>query len=41
MLCMPCSSQIISEMVPEMHTVEKFDFLKPVNHSQMVVKLLS
>ena len=23
--CMPCSSQIISEMQPEIHTVEKFD----------------
>ena len=23
--CMPCSSLIISEMLPEIHTVEKFD----------------
>ena len=24
---MPCSSQIISEMLPEIHTMKKFDFL--------------
>ena len=24
--CMPCSSQIISEMLPESHTMEKSDF---------------
>ena len=29
--CMPCSSLIISEMLPEIHTMEKFDFLKSVN----------
>ena len=23
---MPCSSQIINDMLPEIHTVEKFDF---------------
>ena len=27
--CMPCFSQIISEMLPEIHAMEKFDFLKP------------
>ena len=26
--CMPCSSRIISEMLPDIHTMEKFDFLK-------------
>ena len=24
--CMPCSSQIISEMLPEIHTTEKYYF---------------
>ena len=32
--CMLCSSQIISEMLPEIHTVEKCYFLKPIIHSQ-------
>ena len=34
--CMPCSSQIISEMLPEIHTMQKFDFLKPILHSQII-----
>ena len=34
--CMPCSSQIINEMLPEIHTVEKFDFLKAMIHSQII-----
>ena len=34
--CMPCSPQIISEMIPEIHTVQKFDFLKTLIHSQIV-----
>ena len=28
---MECSSQMISEMLPEIHTLEKFDFLKKYN----------
>ena len=28
--------QIVSEMLPEIHTVEKFDFLKPIIHSQIM-----
>ena len=36
MHCMPCYSQIISEMLPEIHTMEKCDFLKPVIHSQII-----
>ena len=27
---MPCSCKIISELVPEIHTMEKCNFLKPV-----------
>ena len=34
--CMPCSSQMISEMLPEIHTVEKCDFLKPIIHFQII-----
>ena len=34
--CMPCSSQIISEMLPIIHTMEKFDFLKSTMHSQII-----
>ena len=34
--CMPCSSQIISEMLPEIHTMEKFDFVKYIIHSQII-----
>ena len=34
--CMPCSSRIISEMLPEIHIVEKCDFLKPIIHSQII-----
>ena len=32
-LCMPCSSQIVGEMQPEIHIIEKRDFLKPIIHS--------
>ena len=28
---MPCSSQTISEVLPEIHTVEKFDFLRSLD----------
>ena len=28
--CMPCFSRIIRAMVPEIYTVEKCDFLKPI-----------
>ena len=31
--CMPCSSRIISELLPEIHTMEKCDFFKSVIHS--------
>ena len=31
-----CSSQIISERLHESHTVEKFDFLKSMIHSQIM-----
>ena len=37
---MPCSSQIISEMLPEIHTMETFDFLKSIIHSQIILKSL-
>ena len=36
MPCMSCSSQIISEMLPEIHTIEKCYFLKPISHSQII-----
>ena len=35
--CMPCSARIISEMLPEIHTVEKFDFLKSMIYSQIIL----
>ena len=38
--CMPCFSQIISEMLSEIHTVEKCDFLLPVIRSQIFNSLL-
>ena len=34
--CMPCPSKIISEMLPEIHTMEKCYFLKPIIHSQIM-----
>ena len=34
---MPCFFQIVSEMLPEIYTVEKCDFLKPIIHSQQCV----
>ena len=33
--CMPCSSKIISEILPEIHTLEKCDFLKPIMYSEI------
>ena len=30
--CMPCPSQIIREMLTEIQTMEKFDFLKTMIH---------
>ena len=33
---MICSSRIISKMQPEIHTMEKFDFLKSIVHSQII-----
>ena len=38
--CMPCSSQIISEILPEIHTMEKFDFLIPIIHFKILNSLL-
>ena len=34
--CTPCSSQIISEMLPEIHTMEKCYFLKAIIHFQII-----
>ena len=33
---MAYSSQIVSEMLPKIHTMENFDFLKSRVHSQMI-----
>ena len=33
---MPCSSQILSEMLPEIHRMEKCDFRKPIILSQII-----
>ena len=33
---MACSSLIISEMLPEIHIMEKCDFLKSIIHSQII-----
>ena len=33
---MPCSSRVISEVLPEFLTLEKRDFLKPIIHSQVI-----
>ena len=38
---MPCSSQTISEKLPEIHTMEKCCFLKPIIHSQIMLLLSS
>ena len=35
-LSIPCSSRIISEMLPEIHTMEKCDFLKSSIHSPVI-----
>ena len=34
--CMPCSSRLVREMLSEIHTLQKFDFLKPIIHSQTI-----
>ena len=34
--CMSCPLQIISEMLPEIYTVKKCYFLKPIIHSQVM-----
>ena len=34
--CMPCSTRIISEMQPEVYEMERYDFLKPIIHSQIL-----
>ena len=33
--CMPCSSRIINEVLPEIRRTDKFDFLKSIIHSQI------
>ena len=33
---MTCSSRIMIEILPESHSVEKFDFLKSISHSQII-----
>ena len=33
---MPCSSQVISEVMPEIHTMEKFGFLKSMIYSKII-----
>ena len=33
--CMPCSSKIISQLLPEIHTMQNYDFHKPITHSQI------
>ena len=38
--CMLCSFQIIIEMLPEIHTMEKCDFLKSVIHSQIILSTI-
>ena len=38
--CMPCSSQIISEMLPEIHTMEKLDVFQIYNSFSSNVILL-
>ena len=34
--CMPCSSRIISEILPEIQTMIKCVILKPIIHSQII-----
>ena len=34
---MPGSSRIISEMLPESHTIEKYDYLKSVIHCPIIL----
>ena len=34
---LPCSSQIITEMLPKIQTMEKLDFLKSISHSQIIL----
>ena len=33
---MPCSSRIISGMLPEIHTIKKFELLISMYHSQII-----
>ena len=37
---MPCSSRVISEMLPEIDTTEMCNFLKPIINSQNSVLLV-
>ena len=34
--CMPCSSQTISEILPEIHIMDKWDFLRSMIHSEII-----
>ena len=34
--CMPCSFRIMSEMLSEIHTIEKFDFFKSISHFKII-----
>ena len=34
---MPCSSRIINVVLPEVHTMEKDDSLKPIIHPQIIL----
>ena len=36
---MACSVLVIGEMQPNIHTIEKFDFLKSIFHSQIILIL--
>ena len=38
--CMPCSSRIISGMLCEIHTMEKYDSLKPIMHFEIINSVL-
>ena len=33
--CMPCSARIVSEMLPEIHTMEKCDFRNSIIHPRI------
>ena len=39
-VCMPYSSKIINEVLPENHKMQKFDFLKPTIHFNNLILCL-